>query len=153
MTELELAPVSREDMEQLLELERLSFASPWTRGMFESEFDNPFAFIIGLWDGSRLVAYLDYWIMGDEAHVMTIGVHPDYRRRGLALRLMNEMVAAVRHARCAYVILEARVSNTPALALYSKLGFVRVGTRKKYYTDNGEDAVVMLLPIREKYDE
>ena len=151
--ELEMAPVLEEHIDSLVELENLAFSSPWTRGMFETEFMNPAASIIGLWDGERLVAYLDYWIMGDEAHVMSLGVHPAYRRRGLARRLMNEMIARARNAGCSYVILEARISNEPAIALYMGLGFIRIGIRKKYYHDTGEDAVVMLLPLKEDHDE
>jgi [ribosomal protein S18]-alanine N-acetyltransferase len=97
-----------------------------------------------------IIGFAGMWILLDEAHVTTIGVLPDYRGRGLGEMLLIELFEEAMRRGAEWVTLEVRVSNDPAQALYSKYGFTRQGIRRRYYSDNGEDAYIMWSPsIRE----
>lgn len=90
-----------------------------------------------------IVGIAGFWIMVDEAHITTLATRIAYRRRGIGERLLIQIIEMATQLRANVVTLEARVSNTQAQALYEKYGFQKVGIRKAYYTDNGEDAVLM----------
>lgn len=90
-----------------------------------------------------IVGYAGVWLMVDEAHVTTIGVHPDHRGRGAGELLFLGLVDIAEQMRALRMTLEVRVSNTGAQALYRKYGFENAGVRKRYYSDNGEDAYIM----------
>ncbi len=90
-----------------------------------------------------MVGYAGVWLMVDEAHVTTIGVHPDHRGRGAGELLFLGLVDIAEQMRALRMTLEVRVSNTGAQALYRKYGFENAGVRKRYYSDNGEDAYIM----------
>jgi [ribosomal protein S18]-alanine N-acetyltransferase len=106
-----------------------------------------------------VAGFAGMWVLYDEAHVTTIGVGPQYRGKGLGELLMIELFeqAAMRNAE--WLTLEVRVSNDSAQALYEKYGFTRQGVRKRYYSDNGEDAYIMWSPsllnaeFQERYDQ
>lgn len=95
--------------------------------------------------GTQLAGYGGFWVMGDEAHISTIAIHPQFRQHGLGGLLMVHMIeeAIALHARL--VTLEVRVSNLAAQRLYESLGFAEVGLRKNYYHDNREDALIMTV--------
>lgn len=93
-----------------------------------------------------IVGFLGLWFMMDEAHIVTVAVDPHQRQRGVGELLVAEALAQARDHGSVFVTLECRVSNTPAQALYLKYGFTRAGIRKRYYTDNGEDALIMTTP-------
>ncbi len=92
------------------------------------------------------MGYLGLWYMVDEAHIVAIATHPAYRRRGIGERLLARALELARERDAKTVTLEVRVSNEPAQRLYEKYGFRRVGLRPRYYTDNGEDALIMTTP-------
>jgi ribosomal-protein-alanine N-acetyltransferase len=92
-----------------------------------------------------VVAYGGYWLMADDAHIIAIAVHPDWRKQGLAEWLMLELVALAWSQGAQMVTLEMRAGNRAADALYRKLGFQEVGRRKRYYRDNDEDALLFSL--------
>ncbi|MCE7981636.1 MAG: ribosomal-protein-alanine N-acetyltransferase [Caldilinea sp. CFX5] len=92
-----------------------------------------------------VVAYGGYWLLGDDAHIIAIAVHPDWRKRGLAEWLMLELATLAQSQGATVVTLEMRASNTAAHALYRKLGFQAVGRRKRYYRDTDEDALLFTL--------
>jgi ribosomal-protein-alanine N-acetyltransferase len=96
--------------------------------------------------GERIVGFLGVWFMVDEAHIVTVASHPQLRRTGIGELLVAEAMDLARERGAEHVTLECRVSNTPAQTLYEKYGFLRAGIRKRYYTDNGEDAVIMTTP-------
>lgn len=94
----------------------------------------------------RILGYLGLWYMVDEAHIVAIATHPAYRRRGIGERLLARALELAREREAKTVTLEVRVSNEPAQRLYEKYGFRPVGRRPRYYTDNGEDALIMTTP-------
>ncbi len=137
----------RSDIAAVHEIERLSFSSPWPSYAFEQELaNNRMARYRVVRLGERLVAFAGLWLMADEAHITTFAVHPDWRRRGLAQRLMVDLLELSLEIGAACMTLEVRVGNEPAQALYRRFGFVGVGRRTRYYTDDSEDALIMTTP-------
>jgi ribosomal-protein-alanine N-acetyltransferase len=94
-------------------------------------------------DGRRIVGYASLWLMVDEAHLTSIAVRQVHRRQGVGELLLIGIIKLALQMKASLVTLETRVSNASAQALYEKYGFNRVGTRRRYYSDNGEDAVIM----------
>jgi [ribosomal protein S18]-alanine N-acetyltransferase len=136
-----------EDVPAVHEIERLSFRTPWPAYAFEQELRaNRLARYVVARAGDRVVGFAGVWLMVDDAHVTTFGVHPDWRRQGIGRQLMlnvAELSAAIGARR---MTLEVRASNHAAQALYHAFGFEIVGRRPHYYTDDGEDALVMTTP-------
>jgi ribosomal-protein-alanine N-acetyltransferase len=151
-----LLPVNVDDMrltdvEQVHEIERLSFATPWPAHAFEQELrGNRLARYVvartGVGGEERVVGFAGVWLMVDEAHITTFGVHPDWRRQGVGRRMLLRLYDLSVELRAARMTLEVRVSNTAAQALYQRFGFGIAGTRSRYYSDDGEDAYVMTTP-------
>ena len=97
-------------------------------------------------NGDPIVGFAGMWILFDESHITTIGVHPDYRGLGLGEYLIVELFVEAMRRGAEMMTLEVRVSNDSAQALYEKYGFTRQGVRRRYYSDNGEDAYIMWSP-------
>jgi len=134
-----------EDLDEVLAIEQKSFPLPWTWAMFERELENPvsFSYTVRVRDGGgeALGAYIIFWIVYGEAHILDFAVHPDLRRRGLATWLLENIISRLREGSVIGIFLEVRKSNAPAIELYKKFGFKESYERKKYYGD--EDALVM----------
>jgi ribosomal-protein-alanine N-acetyltransferase len=149
-------PVSVDDMRvadipQVHEVERLSFATPWPLHAFEQELRNNrlARYVVARASAGgedRVVGFAGVWLMVDEAHITTFGVHPDFRRQGVGRRLLLRLADVAMELRARRLTLEVRVSNTAAQGLYRRFGFTVSGTRPRYYTDDGEDAFVMTTP-------
>jgi len=141
---LELLNMSIEDIDQVCEIENLSFVTPWSRESFESELiKNSLAkYVVAKVDG-KVAAYGGMWIVFDEAHITNIAVHPDYRGQKIGERLVLEMFRTAKENKADRITLEVRTSNEAARKLYKKLGFCDSGIRKGYYGDTGEDAAIM----------
>ncbi|MBC7335045.1 MAG: ribosomal protein S18-alanine N-acetyltransferase [Clostridia bacterium] len=131
-------------LDQVLQIERVSFPTPWSRQAFLSElYHNDFAhYYVCLLDG-RVVGYAGMWVILDEAHVTNVAVHPQYRGQQIGQRLLAYLLGEAAGRGAARITLEVRPSNQPAQHLYQKLGFKPVGVRKGYYTDTHEDAIIM----------
>lgn len=135
--------MTREDLDEVMQLEKVSFTSPWTRGMYLHEIEK--------WEGCYLTARSDGVLVGyggvllilDEAHVMTLTVKEELRRRGLGAWLLLELIKASEPMGTRFFTLEVRKSNQAAVALYSRFGFQIMGERKHYYLDNLENALIM----------
>ena len=135
------------DVGAVLEIERLSFSSPWPAYAFEQELTaNRLAHYLVARLDDRVVAFGGIWLMVDEAHITTFGVHPDHRRRGIGRRLLLRLAERAIELGSARMTLEVRVSNLPAQALYRSFAFRVAGRRIAYYSDDGEDALVMTTP-------
>ena len=138
----------RQDIPEVMRIERASFPDPWEKLAFERETINSFSKSVVARDpDGRLVGYTVYWAAGPEYHILNIAVPPELRGQGVGRALMDRAIADARADKAEFVALEVRTTNTPAKTLYRSYGFVTVGVRPKYYK-NGEDAEVMLLQIR-----
>ncbi len=139
-----------EDLPGVLEIDRVSFPVPWPERSYRFELaENPAAqlFVAETSDEaeSQVVGFIGYWLIGDEVHISTFAIHPDYRKQGIGESMMVRALRTARARGAALATLEVRVSNWPAIHLYEKLGFEQVGRRAGYYRDNGEDALLMTL--------
>ncbi len=139
-----IKPMRLEDIDSVLEIERMSFTTPWTRDAYLQELkDNRRACYLVAWEFHRVLGYAGMWVVLDEAHVTTIAVDPLHRRRRIGERLLAALIREVMRRRARRVTLEVRKSNLEAQSLYRKYGFKDIGLRKGYYSDNREDAIVM----------
>jgi ribosomal-protein-alanine N-acetyltransferase len=137
----------RSDIDAVHEIERLSFSTPWPSYAFEQELaTNRMARYLVVRRDGRLVGFAGVWLMADEAHITTFAVHPDWRRQGIAQRLMVALLELSLEIGAERMTLEVRVSNVAAQSLYRRFGFVTAGRRPRYYTDDGEDALIMTTP-------
>lgn len=152
MTGFRLRPLRAADLDRVLQLEGELFGpGAWSRGMYESELASParrYAAVVTAHPGAgeRLVGYAGV-NLGEDAEVMTVGVDPGYRRRGLARRLMADLAVEARRAGCARLLLEVRAGDPGAQALYLSLGYAPIGRRANYYAAEGEDAIVMAKDV------
>lgn len=148
---IEIGPMTLADVDGVTLVERLSFPSPWSRQAFVQELtENGLAHYVVARAGDQVVGYGGMWVVFDEAHVTNVAVHPDWRGRGIGEAIMRALMARALERGATRMTLEVRVSNHVAQNLYLKLGFRPAGIRKGYYTDNGEDALIMWLdPIPE----
>ena len=141
---LRIEAMHLEDLEAIHQIELASFSTPWPTNAYRSELEtNRLATYLVARIDDRIVAYGGMWLMVDEAHITTFAVHPAWRRQKIGERLLVAFLdlAIDRHAREA--TLEVRLSNLPARRLYEKYGFRPVGLRPRYYSDDGEDALIM----------
>ncbi|SHK23123.1 ribosomal-protein-alanine N-acetyltransferase [Anaerobranca californiensis DSM 14826] len=142
-----VVPMEERHIPGILEIEKLSFHTPWSKEAFYQELKNHFAFYLVALDKDKVVGYIGSWIILDECHITNVAVHPQYRRLGIAKNLIKILKDTVKIKGVTGITLEVRVSNHSAQNLYKSLGFLEYGIRKGYYTDNNEDAVIMWLKI------
>jgi ribosomal-protein-alanine N-acetyltransferase len=144
MPALALAPMTIDDLDEVLEIERLSFKTPWSRAAFRYEItQNRVARCLVVRIEGRIAGYLCLWEIGHEIHVTNLAVHPARRGQGVARGLLQAMLEDGRARGVTLAFLEVRPTNVEAVGLYESLGFTVIGRRKGYYFDTGEDALVM----------
>lgn len=154
---IRIEPMTLGDLDAVHAIERASFFPPWPDDAYRNELTtNKLAtYLVARMDGV-VVGFAGIWIMVDEAHVTTFAVDPTWRRRGIGERLLVALLDISIARRAREATLEVRLSNMPARRLYEKYGFRPVGLRPRYYTDNGEDALIMTTeplesaPMRER---
>ena len=150
---LTLRGMTAADIPPLLKIERVSFPVPWSAGMFmiqlglSSEMEN-----IVVLSGENVIGYISSWYGYEEMHILSIAVAPEERGGGAAEMLLEEAIRKSREKGCLKVVLEVRVSNGRAVRFYEKHGFTQVGSRKGYYSDSGEDALIFNMEIGEEED-
>ena len=127
----------------IAELEKLCFSDPWSEKSIESELNNKLSFWLVAMEGDTLVGYVGSQSVLGESDMMNIAVHPEYRRKGIAEALVQALVTGLSEKGNHSLMLEVRVSNAPAIALYEKLGFHQVGRRPNYYRNPKEDALIL----------
>ena len=141
---LSVQPMRVEDVPAVHAIESASFPTPWPPYAFRGELEtNRMAHYLVVRAEERIVAYAGIWLMVDEAHVTTFAVLPVYRRRGIGGRLLSELIELAADLGARVVTLEVRLSNAGARQLYQRFGFRPLGVRPRYYSDNGEDALIM----------
>jgi len=129
------------DLPSVIAIERCSFPTPWSLAMFVLELSKPSGICLAAEDDDGLVGYLVCARYDDVWHLMNVAVNPERRRRGVATELIERLFDEAGEG--ARFTLEVRVSNGPAIAMYQQFGFRSAGHRRRYYHDNGEDALIM----------
>ena len=129
--------------DQILAIEEASFPSPWSARAFLEETRNPVSHFWALKRGERILAYICFWMYAGEIHLLNIAVDPAWRRKGLATALIEKMKRFALSQDVKKIYLEVRPSNAAARRLYKRAGFAETGIRRRYYTDTGEDAIIM----------
>ncbi len=148
-------PMTLPDLDDIMAIERESFTAPWSRGVFREEMTRDWAYLRVLRPsaGAPAVAFVNFWLVRDEIHILNIAVHPKHRRHGHASHLLGYVCdfAVARSVR--YITLEVRRSNHGAIQLYKSFDFRPIGIRPNYYVEDREDAVVMLRTLGEPPSE
>ena len=128
---------------QVAQLEKLCFSDPWSENSVASELKNPLSlWLVAEVDGT-VAGYVGSQTVMDETDMMNIAVHPDYRRQGIAIALIEALIDGLKQKGSHCLTLEVRASNENARSLYEKLGFCEVGIRKNYYRNPREDAIIL----------
>ncbi|WP_291327663.1 ribosomal protein S18-alanine N-acetyltransferase [Desulfovibrio sp. UCD-KL4C] len=139
--------VGLESIDEVRKLESVCFDYHWTEEQFKLGLERRAFYILGYVLEGLLVGYLAYSMVLDEMEVLNLGVHPDYRKHGIARELMLALLKQCRDADIVKGLLDVKKSNIPAISLYESLGFKQVGVRKKYYPDTNEDAILYDLEM------
>lgn len=140
--------IKEEDLFEVMEIEKEAFSDPWTLEMFYSELFNSFSYLWGVREISgKLIGYLCFWRVVDETHILNLAVHKNYRRKGIASKMMRAAIDYWRRDGVKTVLLEVRRSNKAAQELYKKFGFNVIVSRTRYYKNPVEDALVMAIEL------
>lgn len=142
---IEICAMEARDLEQVAELERQCFSTPWSRQAFSEELENEMARYFVAREQETVCGYIGFWKIIDEGHITNVAVLEQYRRHGVGGQLIAQLVDTAKEERLRLLTLEVRKGNAPAIALYQKYGFVVLGTRKRYYHHPDEDALIMTL--------
>ena len=146
--EFRIVDVSTEHIPQIEEIERECFSRPWTAEQLKSQMRDAQHEFIAAVDGGRVLGYVGLMYVLDEGYISNVAVHPEARRQGIGDALIDALAAKAAELELAFLTLEARESNAPAIALYAKHGFHPVGKRKNYYDAPKEDAVLMTCYLK-----
>lgn len=139
-----LVPMTRDNVGQIADIEQECFSHPWSRRMLEEELDNLSAsFIAAQAENGTILGYAGLTVVLDEGYINNIAVREEYRKQGIASALLDVFVRFAQAHQLAFLTLEVRASNAPAIALYRKHGFQEAGRRKNYYQQPREDAIIM----------
>lgn len=139
-----VVPMNYDHVSQVAEIERMCFSDPWSERMLREHLDNQCAAaLVALGEDGTVLGYAGLLVVLDEGYITNVAVRPAFRRQGIAADLLTVFDRFARGNHLAFLTLEVRASNEPALALYEKLGYRRMGLRKNYYEHPKEDAVIM----------
>lgn len=136
-----------EDIDQIINIEKICFSLPWSRESFEGELKNDFAYYQCAIVQGKVAGYMGMWRIIDECHITNVAVLPEYRNKGIGSKLIEKMVEICKCSEISQMTLEVRVTNSPAINLYRKFGFIPVGSRPNYYVKPIEDALIMWKEI------
>ncbi len=135
------------DLDEVMAIERTSFRHPWSSNFFLEELQVACARSILAQVNDKIVGYVLFWLLPDAVDIHNIAVHTEFRRKRIGQSLLQHVLEQARNRSSSRVTLEVRVSNIAAQKLYESVGFVSQGLRKGYYSDDGEDAVIMALEL------
>lgn len=147
MEGLTIEKMKEEDLPEVLSIENVSFSTPFTENLFRMELKLNVAHLYVVRRDGNVAGYIDYWRVGPEMHLITIAVHPDWRKHKIGSILVEFMLEDARKNSVEQVSLDVRPSNEAAISLYRKFGFEKTGLRKGYYQNNNEDALVLGLSL------
>lgn len=135
-----------DDLAQVVAIDKVSFSLPWPERSFRFEItENPASRAWVAEEDGKIVGAIVAWLLVDEAHIATIATHPDFRRQGIASKLLIRTLQSMMNEGALTSVLEVRESNSAAQGMYRKFGFEESGRRPRYYRDNNEDAILMTL--------
>ena len=134
-----------EDIEEVMAIEAAVYPKPWSKRLWQQELEKDERLYLCARDGQRVLGVSGAMFVGEDAHVMTVAVDPHHQRRGVATALLLALIEAIVERGSTRISLEVRVSNKGAQSLYRRFGFAPVGSRRRYYEPDGEDALVMWL--------
>lgn len=141
-------PATEADLDAVMEIERACFAAPWPRDAMREEIAvSGWSTVVKAELDGELAGFAVYWTVADERHLQNLATAPGFRRRGVGRALVRHVIGEAGRTGAATIVLEVRESNEGARRLYGAHGFRPIGLRKAYYQDNGEDAIVMALPL------
>ena len=138
--------MKKEYIDDVYEIDKMSVPIPWSKNSIEEEMNNMLANFLVAKEDDKVVGFAMCWYIMDECHIGNIAVHPDYRQKGIATRLLDKLLEGCKEHGTNSILLEVRVSNNPAQELYKKLGFEELVIRKQYYKNPDgtyEDAIIM----------
>lgn len=135
--------MTEQDLDEVMMIEQEAFSLPWSRESYQGELRNSFANYLVCDFAGEIAGYAGIWVVFEEAHITNVAVGEKFRSRGIGLALMQEAEKIARAKKATRILLEVRPSNEIALSMYENLNFIQTGLRKAYYTDNGEDAIIM----------
>ena len=140
---MEIVKMSQDHTGQVADLEKLCFSDPWSISSINCELKNPLSLWLVAVDGETVAGYVGSQSVLGESDMMNLAVAPAYRRTGLGEQLVSALIKYLRETGNRCLTLEVRASNEPAIALYTKVGFVQVGRRPNYYRNPREDALIL----------
>lgn len=143
MNNINIFPMTYEDIDDVLAISFLSFPISWSRESFITELENNFAYYVVAKSNNIITGFGGTWIIIDESHITNIAVHPSFRGLGIGELILKSLIDLGISHFISSMTLEVRASNAIAISLYNKLDFKEEGRRKKYYEDNGEDALIL----------
>ena len=148
---IQIVPMNADHLEELEKLERICFSRPWSRKMLAEELENQCAAFLVAQDSitQQVMGYAGLLVMADEGYITNVAVFPEFRRQGVAAKLIAVFENFARRNKLAFLTLEVRPSNTAAIALYKGFGFEEVGRRKNYYDLPKEDALILTKTYEE----
>lgn len=135
--------MTEDDIDEVLNISDLSLKESWSRDSFFNELSNPVAKYLIAKVNDKVVGFAGIWTVLDEGQITNIAVHPDFRNIKIGSALVEGLISNLDDWKLNSMTLEVRKSNTPAQNLYKKYGFKEEGLRKRYYSDNKEDAIIM----------
>lgn len=144
---IDITEMTKADVDGVAQVDRLCFNVPWSKKSFLEETENDLAVYFVAKDDNKYIGYGGFWSIFPEGDITNVAVIPDYRRRGIATAVLNAMIKKAKKMKLECLNLEVRRSNSAAQSLYAELGFEMIGERKRYYSDNREDAFIMKLKL------
>ncbi len=139
---INIEKMTPKDIDRVWEIDKAAFPLPWSRNMYEREFQHGLSYYFVAREDGEIVGFGGFWKIEQEAHLTNFGVHPNYQHKGIGRQLLKELLELAVSLGCRRATLEVRVSNERARQFYEKAGFDMIAIRKKYYPDNQEDALV-----------
>lgn len=147
---IRIVPMNADHLDELERLERICFSRPWSKRMLSEELENQCAaFLVAEDESGKVLGYAGLLVMMDEGYITNVAVFPEYRRLGVAAKIIEVYMNFAQANQLAFLTLEVRPSNAAAIALYQRFGFEEVGRRKNYYDLPKEDALILTRYFKE----
>ena len=149
--DIKIKKMGMEHLDEVFEIEKNSFSSPWSKESLKKDLtENKHAVYLVALNDNKVVGYAGMWHIVNEGHITNVAVCENHRRMGIGGKIVAELINLAKGLEMAGITLEVRINNLAAQRMYTKFGFRPEGFRKNYYTDTGEDAVIMWKWFEEK---